>query len=85
MGKFEVTMTLIRNGVVEKYAEIAESKKTAKLILAKRYLRKLEREKKLEAVDELKKSHETDHNVMTLSEVLLNAEVSQSKYYREGR
>ena len=75
-------MTINRNGKSETYAQVAESKKIAKTTLAKRYLRKVEREKKLEEIEELKKAHATDESVLTLSDVLLNSEVQKSKFYR---
>ncbi|XP_028968740.1 endoribonuclease Dicer [Galendromus occidentalis] len=84
-GKFEVKLTVSRNGKTETYSQIAENKKIAKTTLAKRYLRKVEREKKLEEIEELKRAHVTHESVHTLSDVLLNSEVQKSKFYRTRR
>lgn len=81
-GKFEVKLHVQRNGKTESYAQISESKKIAKTTLAKRYLRKLEREKKLAEIEELKKAHVTDDSVVTISDVLFDSEVQKSKFYR---
>lgn len=85
-GQVEVIMYLRLPGdKVEVYKQKADSKKLAKTILAKKYLRKLEREKLLDELKQRKKAGGDLECVRTLEDALLNSEVMKSKYYRKRK
>lgn len=67
---------------VEEYRQQAETKKQAKIILAKKYLRKLEKERLMDEVKNRKNTGEDADEKMRV-EALLSSEVIKSKYYRK--
>ncbi|OQR67288.1 endoribonuclease Dicer-like [Tropilaelaps mercedesae] len=80
----EVTMYLrLPDGQEEEYTQIAETKKLAKTILAKKYLRRLEKEEMLAEIGRRKNAGEDTEVVRTLEDALLSSELVKSKYYRK--
>lgn len=75
----------LKDGTVEQYTQQAESKKLAKTILAKKYLRRLEKEELLAEIERRKRTGEDTEVVRTLEDALLTSEVIKSKYYRKKK
>lgn len=80
----EVVMCLrLPDGKVEEYKQQAETKKLAKTILAKKYLRQLEKEKLRDELKNRKLAGEDLEDMRALEDALLSSEVIRSKYYRK--
>ncbi|XP_022645213.1 endoribonuclease Dicer-like isoform X2 [Varroa destructor] len=82
----EVTMYVkLKDGTIEEYTQQAETKKLAKTILAKKYLRRLEKEELLAEIERRKREGEDTEVVRILEDALLGSELIKSKYYHKKK
>lgn len=75
----------LKDGTIEEYTQQAETKKLAKTILAKKYLRRLEKEELLAEIERRKREGEDTEVVRILEDALLGSELIKSKYYHKKK